>query len=236
MSVHIEAKKGEIAETVFISGDPLRAKFMAEHFLEEPKCYNQVRGMLGFTGKYQGIPVSFQGTGMGMPSTAIYLHELIQEYGARTIIRLGSCGAIHEDIALGSLICAETAYGDSAMAQQYKPIHPEGPHLPDVKLLAKAVKKAQEIESEVLFGGIFSSDSFYYAQEDPSRWTEWKKKGILAVEMESQILYAMAGHFGIAAFTILTVSDNIISGAFISSEAREKSLTHMTSFALKLIF
>jgi purine-nucleoside phosphorylase len=234
MSFHIEAEKGAIAEIVFISGDPLRAKFMAETFLENVVCYTRVRGMLGFTGSFQGTRISFQGTGMGMPSTAIYLHELIQDYGAKKVIRLGSCGAIHEDIALGSLICAKNAYGDSAMVSQYID-HDQGPYLPDSGLLAKAEEKANEVQAEILFGGIFSSDSFYYAQEDPNRWDSWREKGVLAVEMESQILYAMAEFFKISALSLLTVSDNIISGAFISREAREQSLTQMTELALKLV-
>lgn len=235
MSFHIEANKGEIAETVFISGDPLRAKFMATHFLKDPVCYNRVRGMLGFTGTFQGVPVSFQGTGMGMPSTAIYLHELIHDYGVKTIVRLGSCGAIRADIELGSLICADQAFGDSAMVAQYCKGRPEGPHLPDEELLAKAKERSKNMGVPVLFGGIFSSDSFYYAKDNPNRWTHWKEKGVLGVEMESQVLYAMANHYKISSFSILTVSDNIISGAFVSSEAREKSLTQMTELALQLI-
>lgn len=234
MSFHISANPGEIAETVFISGDPLRAKFMANLLLDEPKCYNEVRGMLGYTGYYNNQKVSFQGTGMGMPSTAIYVHELITDYNVKKIVRLGSCGALQKDLSLGSVICATAASGDSYMIDRYV-TGGQYAAIPDTNLLKQSIQVSKELNEDILFGPIFSSDCFYDPRNDDERWSDWVKQGILAVEMESQILYAIGAHFGIQTISFLTVSDNIIAGTFISSEERETSFSTMTKFALNAV-
>jgi purine-nucleoside phosphorylase len=234
MSFHIGANADEIAETVFISGDPLRAKFMAETLLDDPFCYNEIRGMLGFTGFYNGKMISFQGTGMGMPSTAIYLHELISDYNVKNIVRLGSCGSIQKDVPIGTTICATAASGDSSMVQQYV----DGGSFSAVasaSLLQKAFELNSKRNSDIKFGPIFSSDCFYDPKDNKDRWKDWIRQGILAVEMETQVLYTIAAHYQIQALTLVSVSDHILTGEFIDAESREKSFTGMTSFALDLL-
>lgn len=230
MSVHIGAERGAIAETVLLPGDPLRAKFVAEHFLENAECYNQVRGMLGFTGTYRGKPISVQGTGMGMPSHAIYVHELINDFGVKHLMRIGSCGGMQPDVSLRDVILGQAACTDSSMNR----IRFDGMDFAPAssfRLLKTAWDVAAEQELAVRVGSILSSDSFY--GEDPDTWKLWAKYGVLAVEMEAAALYTLAARFGVEALAILTVSDDLVTGKATSSEDREKTFTDMMTLALE---
>lgn len=230
-TIHIGAKVGDIAETVLLPGDPLRAKYVAETFLKDAVCYNNVRGMLGFTGHYKGKRVSVQGTGMGMGSHAIYVHELINGYNVKNLIRVGTCATIQENISLGQVILALSASGDSDANNLYF----EGMHYAataDFDLLMKAYKVAQDLNIKTFPGPIFSTNTFY--DEAPNRWDKWKKHGILGVEMESQILFTLAKRFGVKALSILTVSDNILTGEATSAMERERSFSDMMKIALGL--
>jgi purine-nucleoside phosphorylase len=231
MSVHIGAKVGDIAQTVLISGDPLRAKHVANTLLENSKCYNEVRGMLGFTGSYNGKNVSIQGTGMGIPSTSIYVNELISEYGVKNIIRVGTCGAIQKDIELGQVILAMSAGSDSATNR----IHFGGMEFAptaDFGLLSNAHKAAQSMGLPVLVGQVFSTDTFY--GHDADRWNVWTEHGVLGVEMETSVLYTIAARTGVKALSILTVSDNIITDKYSSAKDRESKFMDMMKIALEI--
>lgn len=232
MSTHIGAEKGQVAETVLLPGDPLRAKFLAENYLEGAVCYNQVRGMLGYTGTYKGKRVSVQGTGMGMPSHSIYVHELICDYGAKQLIRIGSCGAIQPDIKLRDIILAVSASTDSSMNRlRFKGMDFAPPA--SFRLLKQAYEFAEEHGIGVKAGGILSSDSFYN-DDDPEGWKLWAAYGLLAVEMEASALYTLAARFGVDALAILTVSDSIVTGEAAPAEDREKTFTNMMEIALDL--
>ncbi|MBK0403371.1 purine-nucleoside phosphorylase [Adhaeribacter sp. BT258] len=231
MSLHISAKPGEIAETVLISGDPLRARNIAETMLTEVICYNQVRGMLGFTGFYKGKRVSVQGTGMGIPSTAIYVHEFMHSYNVKKIIRVGTCGAIQPELELGQLIIAEAAYTDSATHQLYFPDPASAAPAPG-RLLEQAITLAQQLQIPIISGPVFTSDLFY--SEAADRWDNWIKKGVLAVEMETSILYALAAYNQIEALSILSVSDNIITEKLTTAQEREHASSEMMRLALEL--
>lgn len=230
MSLHIGAKKGDVAETILIPGDPLRAKFVAENLLEKAVCYNEVRGMLGFTGFYKGKRVSVQGTGMGIPSTAIYVHELINEYGVKNIMRVGTCGSIQRDIKLGEVILANSACTDSSM----NPIRFHGMQFSpaaDFHLLMRAYQAAQNLGIKVTVGPVFSTDTFY--NEQPDRWNVWAEHGVLGAEMESSVLFTMAAKFKAKALSLLTVSDNIITGEFTTAKEREQKFMDMMKIALE---
>jgi purine-nucleoside phosphorylase len=231
-SIHLEAKVGEVAEGVLLPGDPLRAKYVAENFLEDVVCYNKVRNMLGFTGTYKGKRVSIQGTGMGMGSSAIYVNELITTYKAKKLIRVGTCGAIQEDLKLGQVLLAMSASGDSGANMAYF----GGMHYAataDFDLLIDAYHKAKELNIPTVQGSIFSTDTFY--DDIPDRWNLWQKHGIIGVEMESQILFTVAKRLGAKALAILTVSDNIITKQEASSQEREQSYMDMMKIALEII-
>ncbi len=231
MSFHIGAKKSQIAKTVLLPGDPLRAKFMAENFLKNPKCYNNVRGMLGFTGTYKGKKVSVQGSGMGMGSLSIYVNELISGFGVKNVIRVGTCGAIQKNLKIGQVILATSASGDSGANRYYF----EGldyAAAADFDLLLEAYNIAKKKKIKTLQGNIFSTNTFY--DDNPNRWDKWIKHNVLAVEMESQMLYTLAARLNARGLSILTVSDNIITGKASSSEDREKSYTDMMKIALEL--
>ena len=231
MSLHIAAKPGDIAETILLPGDPLRAKHVAETMMEDAICYNDVRAMYGYTGMYRGKRISIQGTGMGMPTVAIYVQELIASYGVKNLIRVGTCGAIQKDLSLGQVILATSASGDSSANKHYF----QGMDFAATatfSLLQKAFIKASEMNIPTIQGGIFSTDTFYEDYEN--RWDIWIKHGILAVEMESQILYTLAARLNARALSILTVSDNIITGASSNSKEREQSYTDMMKIALEL--
>jgi purine-nucleoside phosphorylase len=231
VSLHIAAKPGDIAETALLPGDPLRAQFVAETFLENPVCYTRVRGMLGFTGAYGGRRVSVQGTGMGMPSHAIYVHELINLYGVKRLIRIGTCGAYRKDIPLKSLVLAMSASTDSAMnsrrfqGMSYAPTA-------DFGLLLRAHEEAKRLGLPVFAGNVFSSDTFY--DDEPEAWRLWAEYGVLAVEMETAILYTLAAKFGVRALSILTVSDNFPLKAAATHEERQTAFQDMMRIALEI--
>lgn len=230
-SLHLEAKVGDIAETVLLPGDPLRAKYVADNFLEKAFCYNNVRGMLGFTGFYKGKRVSIQGSGMGMGSIAIYVNELIKDYNVKNLIRVGTCGTFHEHMKLGQVVLAMSASGDSdANSLYFKGMHYAA--TADFDLLLKAYQIAKDLKINTLQGSIFSTNSFY--DDNPNRWDIWKKQGILGVEMESQILYTLAKRFDTKALSIVTVSDNIITKESSSAKERETSFNDMMRIALEL--
>lgn len=231
MSIHIAAKEGDIAETILLPGDPLRAKHIAETMLEDVVCYNEVRGMYGFTGNYQGKRVSVQGTGMGMPSISIYIHELINEYGVKNLIRIGSCGAMQPELQLRDVIIAMSASTNSGMNKDRFKGHDFAASA-SFRLLHQAytIAKAKGIDAKV--GNILSSDSFYNA--DPDAWKLWASYGVLAVEMEAAALYTTAARFGVDALAICTVSDSLVSHQEDPSEVREKAYTQMFEIALEL--
>ena len=231
MSIHINAKTGEIAKTVLLPGDPLRAKFVAEKLLENARCYNTVRGMLGFTGEYKGKTVSVQGTGMGIPSISIYAHELITGYNVQNLIRVGSCGSIQPNLRLKDVILAMSASTDSnvnKMRFQGKDYAPAA----SFTLLKNAYAAAEKLGIAVHVGSIFSTDLFYH--DDPDYWKVWADYNILALEMESAALYTLAAKFKVNALSLLTVSDQLITGEASSSDEREKSFTQMIEIALEI--
>jgi purine-nucleoside phosphorylase len=230
-SLHLEAKIGDIAETVLLPGDPLRAKFVAENFLTDVVCYNKVRNMYGFTGKYNGQPVSIQGTGMGMGSTAIYVHELINTYKVKNLIRVGTCGAIHPNLDLGQVILVMSASGDAdANILHFKGMQYAA--TADFDLLLKAYTIAEKLKIKTVQGSIFSTNTFY--DIEPNRWEIWQKHGVLGADMESQILFTMAKRFEVKALSLLTVSDNIVTGASTSQQERERSFNDMMKIALEM--
>ncbi|MDR3201243.1 MAG: purine-nucleoside phosphorylase [Spirochaetales bacterium] len=231
MSLHISASAGDIAETVLLPGDPLRAQFVAETFLENPVCYTKVRGMFGFTGTYKGKRVSVQGTGMGMPSHGIYVHELINSYGAKRLIRIGTCGAYRKDIPLKSVVLAMSASTDSAMnSQRFKGMS----YAPtaDFSLLLAAHEAAKRLGVPVFAGGILSADTFY--DDEPDAWKLWAEYGVLAVEMETAILYTLAAKFGVKALSVLTVSDNFPLKSAATHEERQAAFQDMMKVALEI--
>lgn len=228
---HIEAKFGEIAETVIMAGDPLRAKLMAERFLENPVQYNNVRGMLGFTGTYKGKRVSVQGHGMGIPSIGIYTYELYNFYGVKTIIRVGSAGAMHPDLHIGDLVIAMGACTNSNYASQYRLPGTFAP-IADFDLTRKAVEAAEEFGFRYKVGNVYSSDIFY---DEYSGLADWQKMGVLAVEMEAPALYMNAARSGNRALCICTISDSLVTGEATTAEQRQTGFTNMMEVAFSLI-
>ncbi len=228
---HIGAKDGEIAETVIMSGDPLRAKFMAEKFLENPVQFNNVRGMLGFTGTYKGKRVSVMGHGMGIPSVGIYSYELFNFYGVKRIIRVGSAGSINMDLHVGDLVIAQGACTDSHYVDQYELPGFYAP-IADFKLLRGAVEAAEKFGYSYKVGNVFSSDTFY---TENAHNDKWMNMGVLAVEMEAAGLYMNAARSGNQALTICTISDHILTGESTTAEERQTTFTHMMDVAFSLI-
>jgi len=229
MSVHIEAKKGEIAETILLPGDPMRAKFIAENFLEDAVCYNKVRGMYGYTGTFKGKRISVQGSGMGMPSISIYATELIDEYGVKNLVRVGSCGSYQENVKVRDVLLAQAASTDSSLIDRWFD-HMNYAPLADYGLLEKAVESARARDIEVKVGNILSTDVFY--KENPGEWKTWADFGVMGVEMEAAALYAIAARKRARALAILTVSDSLVTGESTSSEEREKTFKDMIEIAL----
>ena len=228
---HIGAKYGEIAETVLMAGDPLRAKLMAERYLENPVLYNEVRGMLGYTGTYKGKRVSVQGHGMGIPSIGIYSYELFNFYGVKTIIRVGSAGSMSPDLHIGDLVMAMGACTNSHYADQYNLPGTYAP-IADFGLLRAAVEKAEELVYRYKVGNIYSSDIFY---DERQGTPEWQKMGVLAVEMEASALYMNAARSGNKALCICTISDSMVTGEATTAEERQNNFTKMMDVAFGII-
>ena len=228
---HIGAREGEIADRVIMAGDPLRAKFMAETYLENPVQYNAVRGMLGYTGTYKGKRVSVQGHGMGIPSIGIYTYELFNFYGVKRIIRTGSAGAYHPDLKIGDVVIGLGSCTDSNYAAHY---NLPGTYAPvaDFQLARAAVEKAEAMGINYRVGNILSSDVFYGEDE---RWREWQKMGVLAVEMEAAALYMNAARSGNEALCICTISDSLVTGEASSAEQRQTAFTNMMEIAFDII-
>jgi purine-nucleoside phosphorylase len=232
MSLHIAAKPGAIAETVLMPGDPLRAKWIAEQFLEEVVCYNEIRGMLGYTGRYKGQRVSVQGSGMGIPSALIYYHELIAEYGVKRIIRTGTAGALQPELALRDLVLAVSASTTSSLN---KTLFPTADFAPTAHagLLLRAMDYVRAHNMPFHAGNVLTSDQFYSA--NPEFFEPWKQHGVLCVEMETAGLYSLAARHRIEALAVLTISDSLITGKQTAAEDREQSFSTMVTVALNLL-
>jgi purine-nucleoside phosphorylase len=233
MSVHIGAQPGEIAERVLLPGDPMRAKWIAETYLDDPKCYTEVRGMLGFTGRWRGVPVSVQGSGMGMPSASIYTHELINDYGVGSLIRVGSCGALVDDLHLGDIIAGIGSATDSNMNRarfdgliDYAPVA-------DFRLLCAAAEVAEQRGVTLRVGPILAADAFY--TDRPDLYDMLAAYGVLAVEMESAAIYTIAARYRARALTILTVSDHIKRGERMDAVRREQGFGEMVQIGLDAV-
>lgn len=229
---HNSAKLGDIAETVLLPGDPLRAKYIAETFLENPVQYNTVRGMYGYTGTYKGKKISVQGTGMGIPSIGIYTYELIHFYGVKNLIRIGSAGAIQEDLKLHDVVIGMGSCTDSNFASQFNLPGTFAP-VSSYELLEKAVNSARNLNVNVKVGNILSSDVFY-GEDGLDGLKKWQKMGVLAVEMESAGLYMNAARAGVNALCILTISDCPFTGEVTTAEERQVAFTNMMKVALEL--
>lgn len=231
MSIHIGAKQGQIAPTVLLPGDPLRAKHIAETMLENAVCYNEVRGMLGYTGRYEGKHVSVMGSGMGIPTLSIYVHELVTEYQVKTLIRVGTCGALQPDLRVGDIVLAMTASTDSQTnklrfhGMDYAPAA-------SFELLLRAYQVAKERGIDVRVGGLFSGDTFY--SDDPGWWKIWAEFGALVCEMETNALYTLAAKFKVDALSVLTVSDSLVTGEESTAQQRERDFSQMAKIALEI--
>ena len=231
MSIHIGAKEGDIARTVLLPGDPMRAKYFAETLLENTICFNEVRGMLGYTGFYKGKRVSIMGSGMGMPTLSIYIHELTNDYGVKNLIRVGTCGALKPHLKVGDIVIPMSCSTNSAMNRQrfngmdYAPTA-------SFKLLLKAYETAVKKTNRVFVGGMFASDLFY--NDNPNWWKIWAEYGALVCEMETAALYTMAAKIGIDAVSILTVSDSLVTGETSTSKQREKGFPMMAEIAFEI--
>ena len=230
MSVHIAAKKGEIAETVLLPGDPLRAKYIAEKYLENPVQYNNVRGMMGFTGTYKGKKVSVQGTGMGIPSISIYATELITEYGCKNLIRIGSAGSYQKDVKIRDIVVAMATSTDSNINNLRFPGGANFAPTASYELFAKVTDVAKSKGINFKAGNIMSSDTFY--GDDKDAWKHWADFGILCVEMEAAGLYTLGAKYGVNTLAILTISDSLVTGEATTSEEREKTFNDMIEMAL----
>ncbi|MFH6770098.1 purine-nucleoside phosphorylase [Gaetbulibacter aquiaggeris] len=231
MSVHIEAKKGEIAETILLPGDPLRAKWIAETFLENPVCFNKIRGMLGYTGTYNDKRVSVMGTGMGVPSISIYAHELITEYGVKNLIRVGSAGSYQAHVKIRDIVLAMAASSNSGINELRFGGADFAPTA-DFELFEKAIHAAKAKNIQIKAGNIFTSDEFY--ADDFESYKKWSKFGVLCVEMESAGLYTVAAKHNVRALSILTISDSLVTGERTSSSDRETTFKDMIKIALEL--
>ncbi|WP_071459858.1 purine-nucleoside phosphorylase [Bacillus massilinigeriensis] len=231
MSVHINAQEHEIADTVLLPGDPLRAKYIAETFLEDAKLYNEVRSMFGYTGTYKGKKISVQGTGMGIPSISIYINELMSSYNVQNLIRVGTCGAIQKDVKVRDVILAMSSSTDSQMNRltfggvDYAPTA-------DFNLLLKAYNAGLQKGLHLKAGNVFTADQFY---NDNSELEKWAKYNILAIEMETTALYTLAAKFDRKALSILTVSDHILTGEETTAEERQTTFNDMIEVALEAV-
>ena len=230
MSIHIGAKAGDIAETVLLPGDPKRAKWIVENYLENVFCYTDIRGMLGFTGTYKGKRVSIQGTGMGIPSISIYITELMKDYGVKNLIRVGSAGSYQEDVKIRDVVIAMSASTDSNINNRrfnggnYSPTA-------NFELFRTALKVAEEKNIKIKAGNVLTSDEFYNDNSD--YYKKWADFGVLAVEMETAGLYTLAAKYKAKALSILTISDSLVSPEITSAEEREKTFSEMIELALE---
>ncbi|MFG6117027.1 purine-nucleoside phosphorylase [Halobacillus sp. MO56] len=231
MSVHIGANQGDIAETILLPGDPLRAKYIAENFLEDAVCYNEVRGMYGYTGTYKGERISVQGTGMGVPSISIYINELMESYGVKKLIRVGTCGALQKDVKVRDVILASTSSTDSQMNRMvfggidYAPTA-------DFTLLKNAYDTGEEKGLKLRVGNVFTSDSFY-RDNAMDLFNQLADYNVLGVEMETTALYTLAAKYNRQALSVLTVSDHILTGEETSAEERQTTFNDMIEVALE---
>lgn len=231
MSVHIEGKKGDIAETILLPGDPLRAKWIAETFLDNPVCFNKIRNMFGYTGTYNGKRISVMGTGMGVPSISIYAHELINEFGVKNLIRVGSAGSYQEHVKIRDIVLAMAASSNSGVNElrfggaDYAPTA-------DFGLFQKAVDVAKAKNIPLKAGNVFTSDEFY--ADNFESYKKWSKFGVLCVEMESAGLYTIAAKHNVNALSILTISDSLVTGERSTSKERESTFREMIEIALEL--
>ena len=230
MSIHIGAKLGDIAETVLLPGDPKRAKWIAENYLENPFCYTDIRGMLGFTGTYKGKKVSVQGTGMGIPSISIYITELMKDYGVKNLIRVGSAGSYQKDVKVRDVLIAMSTSTDSNINNRrfyggnFSPTA-------NFELFSLALKVAEEKNIKIKAGNVLTSDEFYNDNSD--YYKKWADFGVLAVEMETAGLYTLAAKYKAKALSILTISDSLVSSEITSAEEREKTFSEMIELALE---
>lgn len=229
MSLHIAASKGQIAESVLLPGDPLRAQYIAENFLEEPVRYTDIRNMYGFTGRYKGVPVSVQGSGMGMPSMGIYSWELITEYGVQNLTRIGTAGAFTDELELGDVFLALAASTDSNYQHAFEV---PGQYSPSAswELIKKVYAASNETGIEFKAGNVVTCDVFY---EFGDWWKKWAKMGVKAVEMETAALYMNAAYNNVNALSIISISDNFVTGAKSTVEERQNSFTNMMKLALE---
>lgn len=233
MSVHNAAVEGQIAESVLVAGDPLRAKFISENYLTDVSCYNKVRNMFGYTGLYKGKRISVQGSGMGMPSMTIYIHELIQEYHVQQIMRIGSCGSFQEAVNIRDLILAVGASTDSAINRNVFNGN-DFSATATFSLLKKAAEFCEEKKFIHHVGNVLSSDVFYSEESPVEYYKQWIKYGVLAVEMESNALYTLGARYGVDVLSILTVSDNLRTMEHATAEEREQSFDNMMKLALEI--
>ena len=230
MSIHIGAKEGDIVETVLLPGDPKRAKWIAENYLENAFCYTDIRGMLGFTGTYKGKKVSIQGTGMGIPSISIYITELMKDYGVKNLIRVGSAGSYQKDIKVRDVVIAMSTSTDSNINNRrfyggnFSPTA-------NFELFSLALKVTEEKNIKIKAGNVLTSDEFY--NDDSDYYKKWADFGILAVEMETAGLYTLAAKYRAKALSILTISDSLVSPEITSAEEREKTFSEMIELALE---
>lgn len=231
MSIHINAKLGDIAKTILLPGDPLRAKWIAETYLENPVCFNQVRGMLGYTGSFNNQPVSVMGTGMGIPSINIYAHELIQEFGVKNLIRVGSAGAMQKDIQIRDLVIAMSASTNNALNKN-RFFGGDFAPTASFSLFNKAVQIATEKGISFKAGNVLSSDTFY--TDNPDEWKHWAKFGVLCVEMEAAGLYTTCAKHNVNGLSLLTISDSMVTGEVTTAEERETTFNEMVLIALHL--
>ncbi|ALQ35333.1 MULTISPECIES: purine-nucleoside phosphorylase [Fusobacterium] len=230
MSIHIGAKAGDIAETVLLPGDPKRAKWIAENYLENSFCYTDIRGMLGFTGTYKGKKVSIQGTGMGIPSISIYITELMKDYGVKNLIRVGSAGSYQKDVKIRDVVIAMSTSTDSNINNRRFNGANFSPTA-NFELFLTALKVAEEKNIKIKAGNVLTSDEFYNDNSD--YYKKWADFGVLAVEMETAGLYTLAAKYKTRALSILTISDSLVSPEITSAEEREKTFSEMIELALE---
>ncbi|WP_339702443.1 purine-nucleoside phosphorylase [uncultured Marixanthomonas sp.] len=232
MSIHINAKLGEVAETVLLPGDPLRAKWIAKTFLNDVLCYNEVRGMFGYTGTYSNQRVSVQGTGMGIPSALIYCNELIEDFGVKKLIRVGSAGSYQPDIKLHDIVIAMAASSTSGINNS-RFVNADYSPTADFDLFMKAATYSKNNNIPIKAGNVLSADEFY--GDDVNHYKQWADYGVFCVEMEAAGIYTIAAKYKVQALAILTISDSLVSKKEISSAEREHTFTTMVEIALNIV-